>query len=295
MKTIINLAAAAAILSLSVQASPVQNASAAPAQNASVSSFDMDTRVDNALQNLAAKVVARGGTRADYDALVAEFKAQMDAAAAINTKAPTLRTRFEASVADIQTRAATAAIAQEEFDLLRIEAIDARLDDALQALYARAVAGGATRQEYQRVANYLTAAADAAKAVDPDSGNIRTRLQSMVDALEKAAAKAASDFQPVAEEVTSARLGRNLTILSHRNDGKTLTATDWTRARNAINDAVDAFSKSDPTDAASIQKTLLASLDSLQKRAAAAGLTRADFDALRDSWTKRARAASAPK
>ena len=293
-KSLITLAATAALFTLPVQASPLQAGSAGSATAATATTADTDTRVDQALAALAAKVVARGGTRADYDSLVAAFKAQMDAATD-NKRATIIRTRFEGVVNDIAERAKTAAIAQEEFDIVKIDAIDARLDNAIASLYARAVAGGATRQEYARVAKYLTAAADAAKSIDPDYTTTRTHLQAMVDGIQKTSSKSAADFQALNDDTTSARLGRNLTILQHRSDAKTLNANDWTRMKNAINDATDSLAKTDAASAATIQKSLLAALDSLQKRAATAGLTRADFDALRDTWTKRARSASAPK
>lgn len=251
---------------------------------------DVDARIDAALEAAKKAVLAKDMDRKAYNELVAAIRAGYSALQTATPNADTVRTRLVNAIDDIYARGATAAIQAEEFETLRIDALDARLDNAIQI----AMGDPANADHLKRIIDHLTRLVDAAKALDPEMGNVRTRVQAMVDELTKKARRAAADLQPVMMEVSAARAMRSTTILERRAVAKTITPSDFARARNHVSDHMVLLTRTDPS-AREIQQKLVAAIDSLEKRAAGAGLTRDDFNELRSQLTARARAAASPK
>ncbi len=91
-----------------------------------------------------------------------------------------LRARLMAYVADLEQRALAAYISAQEMSALRREFVAARLDRALDALRDRALAGGWSRPDVERVAIHLIGRAE--MFVDaPDPAAYRARVMAAIE------------------------------------------------------------------------------------------------------------------
>lgn len=283
------LFATLAIATFASAPSFAQDAAGTPTKATSISPTEADTRVDAALETTRKQILAGNKDRAAATEFAAAVKAAYTGLTSWSPTADTIRTRLINAINDIYTRAANAEIKAEEFEMLRIDALDARLENAIAM-----AAADPSIDNLTRITNQLTKLTEAAKAMVPETVDFQARAQAIVDALVKKARYAAADLQPLKNEVSASRAERSVTLLEKRTVSKVYVTNDFTRSKNYIGDHMDFLAKADPS-VADLKAKLMAILDSLAQRAAGAGLTRADFEELRAKFIARARAAAAPK
>ncbi len=261
---------------------PTKTAQTTPASEA-------DARVDAALESARKKILAGDKDRAASVEFATAVKLGYVDVAAWTPTADTIRTRLINAMDDIYARAAKAEIKAEEFEILRIDTIDMRLELAIAA-----AAADPTIDNLTRITNRLTKLAEAAKALVPETVDFQARAQAIVDGLVKKARYAARDLEPLKVEVSATRAERSTSILEKRALAKTAVTFDFLRSKNYISDHLSMLAKTDPSVDA-LKAKLVAILDSLQQRAVNPGLTRADFADLKAQFLARARVASATK
>lgn len=148
----------------------------------------IDARMDRYLNWLQKQALARFATREDYNRVLEVLKERGEAAKAQNDPDfAAMRDRWSKEIDALQARAATAAPTQKEFDTLREQIIDARLDRALTILEKLALARGATRAEFNAVRDMLIERAEAAKSTGSESATQLASYQSALADLEKRA------------------------------------------------------------------------------------------------------------
>jgi hypothetical protein len=250
---------------------------------------EADLRVDTALETCKKKILAGDKDRAAATEYAAAINAAYTDLASWTPSTDTIRKRLINAMNDIYTRAAKAQIKAEEFELQRIDAIDARLENAISK-----AAADPTIDNLTRITNHLTKLADAAKALVPATVDFQARAQALIDALVKKARYVARDLEPLKSEVSASRAERSETLLENRAVAKTYVDNDFLRTKSHYSEHLDWLAKTDPS-VADLKAKLLAILDSLQTRAAGAGLTREEFNDLKAQFIARARAAAAPK
>ena len=266
-----------------------QTAAGTPAKAPVSVSPEVDARVDAALEASKKKILAGDKDRAAATEFATAVTAAYGGLASWTPSADTIRKRLINAINDIYARAAKAEIKAEEFELLRIDAIDARLENAISL-----AASDPTIDNLTRITNQLTKLAEAAKALAPETVDFQARAQALVDGLVKKAHYSVRDLEPLKVEVSASRAERSTSILERRAVAKTSVDNDFTRSKNHIADHLDLLAKTDP-NVSDLKTKLLAMLDSLAQRAAGAGLTRADFNDLKSQFIARARTAAAPK
>lgn len=151
---------------------------------------DVEARLQRALDDLEKKAEARNASREDFqrvrDAWEARAKSAAPGAAAPTAEAGAVdvAARFSRALDDLENRAQAGEFSREEFAALRQSMasraraavgakpessspapIEARFDEALATLESRALARGATREDFQRVKDLLVARARAAWTV----------------------------------------------------------------------------------------------------------------------------------
>ncbi len=267
----------------------VAGSTTTPTKATSTTTDEADARVDATLEAAKKRVLAGDKDRAAATDFATAVKAAYGGLTSWTPSADTIRTRLINEINDIYARAAKAEIKAEEFDILRIDAIDARLENAISM-----AASDPTIDNLTRITNRLTKLAEAAKAMVPETVEFQARAQAIVDALIKKARYTVRDLEPLKIEVSASRAERSDSILEKRAIAKTVVDHDFQRSKYHISDHMALLAKTDPT-VEELKVKLLAILDSLAARAAGAGLTRADFNDLKAQFIARARLAAAPK
>ncbi len=248
-------------------------------------------RFNHAVDQLREASIERAASRADYqrvlDALVESARAYQ----AETPQALSLRERLTARIRDLENMARTAAIELVELDILKDQAIDVELDYALARLQERAVAGNASREDYQAVAKALTARAEAAKAWNPEIEAIAARLRAEVDKLMERAKNARlskQDFEPAQDAATEIRASIVLTRLQMRGVEKKAISADF-------QDVSDVIERMPGAGQDELRAKVQARLDELRDAVRSGRITREDFASLRTMVMNRAREASASK
>lgn len=245
-------------------------------------------RFNHAVDQLRQAAVERNASRADYqrvlDALIESARAYQ----AETPQALSLRERLAARIRDLENMARTAAIELVELDILKDQAIDVELDYALARLKDRAVAGNASREDYQAVAKALTARAEAAKAWNPEIDAIAGRLRAEIDKLMERAKSARlkkEDFGPAEDVVTEIRASIVVTRLQMRGVEKKAISADFQDVASVI-ERMPGAGQDD------LRAKVQARLDELRDAVRSGRITREDFASLRTMIMNRAREAS---
>ncbi len=272
--------------------------------------------LSEALDQLQAKASAGQASGSDFDRvrdlLVADARAQDQLAKGQDPLAgehSDLQGKLLQTIERLRAAAAAGSFSREEYQDLRativkrarntangtapattpstdpgeeVRAIGQALAEALDRLEQRAVAGNATREDFERVRTQLIARARAAAAGTSTPGAVEPELQSplhtqMIQTLERLQAAAASGSFSREEYLAF----RESLVRRFRNAQGATAGVSPTSAPAAGN--------SDPH---SIEQGLSDALDHLEQRAAAGGATREDFQGVRDQLIARARAAA---
>ncbi len=288
-----SLAILAVLLALPVQAQTPeprpQGGPAKPVAPVKPGAPAAQPRTEAALEAVRTKVLAGDADRAAYEELVAAIRGSYGNLGQSTPDAITVRSRLVAAVDDIYARAKQAKIAPEEFSALKVDLLDAQLEDTL--------AGMATtpgEKGVDALAAGVKQVADASQELDPGTAEWRTRAQALIDGLKKKATPEPVDLEPLREELAHARAMRSEVVLEKRATSKGATQTDFTRARNHLSDLLELQARNDP-EARELQKKLVSAIDDLEHRAAEAALTKADFESLRKELVQRGRMALAER
>ncbi len=194
--------------------------------NAAPAAGDLDTRLQTALDELERKAQARQATREDFTHVRDAWTARANAASvgadpAVATQNAALAQKFQAAMDELEKDALAGNWSREKYDAIvqsyihRARAasggaapvstaapggdasVQKRLDEALDTLETRALARGATREDYLRVKDLLVAharesvkgadGASAAAADDPRVTALATKLSAAIDQIEEQA------------------------------------------------------------------------------------------------------------
>lgn len=247
------------------------------------------SRVETALENVRQRVLAGEADRPAYEQLVAAINTSFDSLQQGTPDALAVRSRLVAAVDDIYGRSKHARIAAEEFAALRVEVLDANV---LSVLAKWAAEPG--EDTLKALEDSLKQLDDAAQELDPGSAQARARVQALLEVLKQKPAPGAADLAPLHEQLAHSRALRSESLLEKHALSKAATTTDFARTRNHLSDLLELQSQRDP-EARELRKRLLSSIDELERRAAAATLTRADFESLRKELAQRGATAPAEK
>jgi chromosome segregation ATPase len=246
-------------------------------------------RVEAALESVRQRVLAGDNDRAAYDEAVGAIRSSFENLQASTPDTQSVRSRLVAALDDIYARAKQGQIAAEEFAALRVEVLDASLQDALARLATQSGSGG-----LKAVESALKQLADAARELDPGTAGWQSRAQALLDELKQKPAAGAAEIEPLQSELAHARALRAEVLLEKHATQKSATATDFARMRNHVSDMLELQARLDP-QARELQQKLAAAIDELEQRAAQSQLTRADFESLRKELAQRGRTALAEK
>ncbi len=306
----------------------------------------LDSRFEQALADLERKAAARGASREDFHRVRNLWEERWKASGAADA-APTpdevdLAARFRRAIDALEQRAATQGLGREEFTALRdawvararlaaaartpapdADPLEARFERALADLERKALARGASREDFVRVRSLWEERARAAQgggAAEPGSVDLDARFQRALAALEqralagqvtradfealramwiaRARRAAGTDVPAAAEASIETRFERALADLEAKAVARQATREDWqrvkdllaARARHAV------FSNASPAGggdgaATALADQLASALARLEQRAAGGELTRGEFQSLRDMLITRARQA----
>lgn len=207
-----------------------------------------------------------------------------------------------------RARGAAAAVPETSPDL---RAIEQGLTEALDRLEQRAVAGNASREDFERVRDQLIARARAAAAPGAAEQELQSPLHAqMVQTLERLQAAAAGgtfsreEFLAFREAIVKrfrnaqkappeeAGLNQAADELEKRVNGGAVTPADFAKLRGLISDRLTAASAK--TDAGSVNEAnlyrkLMQSLERLENAAQTGSVDRQEYQAFRDSFVHRAR------
>lgn len=199
-----------------------------------------------------------------------------------------------------------------------LQAIEQGLGQALEHLEQRAVAGNATREDFQRVREQLVARARAAAngpaAVEVElQGPVHRKLMQSLDRLEAAAqqgnfsreeyktfrdevirrARRISEAAPapVADSAGDAGLQKNFDEFEKHVDAGQVTPADFQSLRSALAARAQAGRASEGEVAVDpvVYRRLMQSLERLEQAAQGGNVNREEFRAFKDSFVKRAR------
>jgi len=252
---------------------------------------NLRARLNNAIEELQKKAVARGATREDYQRVADQITAAAKEFEPQTPALPGMRARATARIEDIETRARAGAVDAAEFDVLRDHLIDMELEIALGRLKAAALAGKFTRAEYQGFLDAWTARATAAKVGNAELAAITTRAKTALEAIEKRAKDAAkpmteADVVPLVDLTAEYRTTFWVAVLEEKALGsKKATKADY----DDVTSAVTASSGEE------IAKKVAVRLEELRKAAEGGRITREQFTELKTMLLTRARAASSGK
>lgn len=285
-----------AALALFATSTGVAHAAATPQVPVLVTS-DLDGRVDKALADFRARASTAGATLTDpavkaaYDELIASIRAAYAAMANATPNTATIRTRLTEAINDIMTRAQKIAISQAEFNALQVDILNHRVRNAVNQAMANYKAGTATADDLRRIQQAMVAAADAGKADLPELSELRDRLQTRIDALNKRGNILATDLVPIDQDVAATSVKVWAHVLQNHTLAGIQTETDWLRPKYSLND--DVVVAGSPANLVDIQKRLLRILDGLKAKVSPTGnnLSTSDFDDLKAQITAYARAA----
>jgi len=274
------LAALAAFPAPSAAQSPAPATAPAETQN-------LRARLNNAIEELQKKAIARGATREDYQRVADQITAAAKEYETLTPAIPSLRARAAARIEDIETRARAGAVEAVEFDALRDHLVDMDLEIALGRLKAAALAGKFTRAEYQGFLGAWTARSTTAKAGNAELEAITTRAQAALDSIEKRAKDAAkpiteADVAPLADLTAEYRTTFWVAVLEEKALGKKATKADY----DDVTSAVTASSGEE------VAKKVAVRLEDLRKAAEGGRITREQFAELKTMLVTRARAAA---
>lgn len=260
-----------------------------PAPPARPATPGVHARVEQAFSAARQRVLAGSADEAARDELVAAIRGAYGALAAATPDTLGVRARLVAEVEDLFTRARFAHIAAEELDALHVDLLDARLCDTLAETERNPTESG-----LDPLAAAVRELAEAAQPLDPATADWRARAESRLAALRRDKKFEPAAFSALRELFDDARAERAETLLERHALDKGASPSDFARARNALSDRLETEAQKSP-EARELQKKLVAAIDALQKRAAEGALTHADFEALRQQMTHRARAVLAEK
>ena len=337
-----------------------RNAASAPEPSPELRAIEQG--LTDALDRLEQRAAAGNATREDFervrDQLIARARAAAKGAggpgAAEQELQSPLHTQMIQTLERLQAAAAAGTFSREEYRAFRdsivrrfrnaasaapqsqptsapadadaeLPVIEKRLADALDNLEQRAAAGGATREDFQRVREqYIARARAAAKganaaapaSVDPQAGLQREMLQAL-DRLEAAAGQgkfsreefaqlrasiihrareAAGPGQPqvgaTGAGADEAGMNQAADELEKRVNGGAVTPADFAKLRGLVAARLQAASaKTDPAsiNEASLYQKLMQSLERLEKAAQNGSVDRQEYQAFRDSFIHRAR------
>lgn len=281
---------------------------------------ELQARLDLALDDLVAKAQARSATRADFTLVKSAFAARARAAAPTGDAAAiaergTLEQRFFAALDKLENDAQAGRFSREEFEKVReayvsrvramtgsasesavpattvspnampsaTDELAAKLDIALDDLAAKAAARQATREDFGRVRDAMTARARALASADPAAaGRVGTLDLLFTNAMAK-----------LEEDALAGKFSRE--------EFQTLRESYVSRARAIVAAGAPAVppgsiptTPSTPPPAAgvdTIESRFESALAELQHKALSRGATREDFDRVRGLLVARARAA----
>ncbi|MDZ4774929.1 MAG: hypothetical protein SGI72_17560 [Planctomycetota bacterium] len=280
--------------------------------NVPLSEAQLQSALDSALDDLATKAEARSATRDDYTRVKEAFIARARAAApnpALATDRVTLEQRFISAIDKLENDAREGRFTRAEFQTMRdiyvsrVRAIAgsgvapsvpetpvnpapatsgdlaSQLDVALDQLATKAAERNATREDFGRVRDLMTARARAIAGSDPTAAGRLTTLDELF-------AKAMEKLE------TDAREGK-----FSRQEFQTLRDNYVNRARAIAGSGAPAVTPPTnptpiPTEASTdgIEKRFDDALNELERKAVARGATRADFQRVNDLLVARARA-----
>lgn len=200
-----------------------------------------------------------------------------------------------------------------------LQAIEKGLDQALEHLEQRAAAGGATREDFQRVRDQLVARARAAANASAPAevelqGPVHRKLMQSLDRLEAAAQQGSfsrEDYKAFRDSVIrrarrineagpapavdpaagEAGLQRDFDQFEKHVEVGQVTPADFQALRNALAARVQVGAANEggvPADPA-VYRRLIQSLDRLEQAAQGGNVSREEFKAFKDSFVKRAR------
>ena len=195
-----------------------------------------------------------------------------------------------------------------------LRSIEKRLTAALDSLEERAVAGNATREDFQRVRDqYIARARAAAKGATPASAGaadpepvLQRELFQSLDRLEAAAKQGTFSREEYAQLRASmthrareaaagtddAGMNQAADELEKRVNGGAVNAADFAKLRGLVAARYQAASaKTDPSSVneAALYQKLMQSLDRLEKAAQNGSVDRQEYQAFKDSFIHRAR------
>ncbi len=267
---------------------PASAAALSPAlATAPAETQNLRARLNNAIEELQKKAIARGATREDYQRVVDQITAAAREFEATTPVLPSLRARAAARIEDIETRARAGAVEATEFDALRDHVIDMDLEIALGRLKAAALAGKFTRAEYQGFLDSWTARATTAKVGNAELDAITTRAKAALDAIEKRSKDAAKpitevDVAPLADLTAIYRTTFWVAVLEEKALGKKATKADYDDVASVVTNSSDA----------EVAKKVATRLEELRKAAEGGRITREQFTELKTMLVTRARAAA---
>lgn len=244
-------------------------------------------RFDKAVEQLRLAAVERKATREDYQRVLDALTATAQSYGTQSPAATSLRDRLAARIQELEARAEKAALETDDLDIVRDLMIDMHLEFALARLQAHAVAGKWAREDYDAVANALTARANHAKAWNPEIEGITKRLMAAIDALmerARAATLQPADFRLADSIATEARLSMALKRLEKRAHAKKVTPSDSA-------DVFDAARRMRPSDETALAD-VKAKLDAIESAVKTGKSIDAHYSALRELTMKKAQEAS---
>jgi len=269
----------AILLALPAQAQ-IAKPTAPPAAPARPATAGSESRVESTLEKVRQRALLGEADRDAFQDLVAAINTGFDN---LQGTPDTLavRARLVAAVDDIYARSKQGKIPAEEFAALRVEVLDANLLGVLAKWTSEP-----GEHAMQAVEASLKQLEDAVQELDVGSGEWRGRVQSQLAKLKQKNEPEVADVAPLLEELAFARTLRAESLLEKHATAKGACPTDYARTRDSVSDLLELQSHRDP-ELRDLRKKLLASIDELERRAAEATLTHADFESLRKDLAQR--------
>ncbi len=249
---------------------------------------NLRARYAAAVDDLQKRALARGATREDYQRVLDQLTAGVQADEAATPAIAAQRQRIAARIQGIEERARAGAVEATEFDAVRDGLVDLDLEIALGRLTAAAKAGKYSRAEYKAFEQAWEARAEAAKAGNPELDAIAARTKAALEAIDKRAQSGAvpeADIAPLQDAVAEARANVALRRLEARAMDKKAVPADYEDVMAAVR----------ASSGEEIAKKFKARLDELKTAVEGGRITREQFTELRTMLVKRARAAATDK
>lgn len=200
---------------------------------------DLDARLDAAWADLNTKWMNGTITDREFQIITDLLIQVQEGSKTFYPEAGTIRTRLQAAIDDLKARATKSAQNAALVDAAWEQLIDSRVTRHIALLLSTIkLSQPLTREDWSAMFGHLYKRAQAAKD-DAEAGDVRARLQAMIEALQRKAATAAltaDDFKPFEAELAEERVHRTVVWVKTHAAGKMATHLDFARVGDAVRD-----------------------------------------------------------